>query len=311
MASAAGRVARGAAAAGIGAAAVASATASESRAAPQDEQWDLVIPQEALAEASELMKKEMKAQNMLFSTTSADGTEWLDTIDPVEAILNFAEEVGAEPAVQRTIMEKSRDQALVLRLMQGQPSLASQPSRSHPSLASSFQSVAAPDEECVEVSESMPSVTSSVMAEAASDFDHELVRAHLLPRVVRIQAAARDLLTRRGFYEARAGRRAAKQPAVRCSIEPADGKGIYAHRVNLALVINGLDDQEGVPRRTDVPFPTSAVLGVSLVVGLLALLIMRNPVQAKSAAAGAAATVAALCRRAAERQAANARVPRS
>ena len=42
---------------------------------------------------------------------------------------------------------------------------------------------------------------------------------------------------------------------------------------------------------------------VSLVVGLLALVMMRNPAGARAAAAGAAATVAALCLRAKERQA--------
>lgn len=284
------------------------------------------IDDDKLLDASALLKEEMKAQGLLTSTISADGTEWLDTLD---ATLDLAASVATDPGVQRTIMEKSRDQALVLRLMREQPSPLTSPSP----LAMSYEHVrdnARREEEVMSVASSSPlpgsSPSLSEILAAENDAlrsENATLRAALRsdqpcprPAVARVQAAARGRLTRLGFYDddETAKRLAPTPPSVHVTLSPAVGGGVRltlnvrpAVAMRPPAVAARARAAPRAARRVPAGGPLNKasrdrmVLTMSVVVGLLALLIARNPLGARAAAAGAAGTVAALYARANQR----------
>lgn len=303
-------------------------TAAESRAAPEG------INEDALRSAKELLKDglaDLKSSGLLTSTHSADGTEWLDVDAFLESTLDLAESVAAEPSVQRTIMEKERSQPLVLRMLSEQPRLAQSSA-----LSGSFVDVPrmATVADAASVSSSIPSPSLSAILSVEEEnealrAENAALKAQLRdkgqrPGVARLQALVRGVLTRTGFYddESTARRLAPTPPRVSVRVGltsprvPSDAAEGAMPLVSLSLVVKpGLtirkNRREGThmparapPKPADYQLPMRSdaiVVTVSLVIGMLALLISRNPSGARAAAAGAAATVAMLAARAQRR----------
>jgi len=258
----------------------------------------------------------------LTASYSLDGTEWLD------ALLDLGTEVTSEPSVQRTIMEKSKDQKLVLRMLGDQPSVSRTPDVCSP-LVSSYELVPQPAAGVITPVSEAPSPTYSEIVSienAELKADNAVLRSKLQalgqsnprPAVARVQAATRGHLTRIGFYDdATTAARLAPAPAsvaVRLVPVPSDVDGV--RRVSLTMNVvppcralrRPQRTDAAAPRRpaelkTNIKLPNGVVISVGVVVGLLALVMMRNPQAARTAAAGAAAMVVALAQRAKQRSA--------
>ena len=306
---------------------------AESRAVPHEEDALAIAPREshvapvdggALRAASELVKEELKVQGFN-SILSENGSEWLiPTDDWIDATLDLAAEVAADPGVQRTVMEKSRDQALVMRLMNEQPSRARLADNSP--LASSFELVhpRPASDEVRSVPSSLssplpsPSLSEIMTAEnEALKAENVALKAELgahreVAARVRLQAAVRGLLTRRGYYDdfLTAVRLAPRSASVTVRLVPATDGGQHVVKlsptVRPSLTLRRPRQPKAASARPRAPPQLNhdgVVITVSVVVGLLALVVMRNPANARLAAAGAAVTVAALLARANQRMA--------
>ena len=332
-------VQRGVAAGVATAVAAGTGATAESRAVPHEDEALAIAPREsrgapvdegALRAASELVKEELKVQGFT-STLSENGSEWLiPTDDWIDATLDLAAEVAADPGVQRTVMEKSRDQALVMRLMNEQPSRARLPAATPSPLASSFELVpprpASDEVRSVpsSVSSPLPSPSLSMIMSAENEAlkaENAALKAELGPHResaarVRLQAAARGHLTRRGYYDDffTALRLAPRPASVTVRLVPAAATGGGQRVVKLSLVarpsltLRRPRPPKAASARTRATAPPQlnhdgVVITVSVVVGLLALVMMKNPASARVAAAGAAVTVAALLARANQRMA--------
>jgi len=299
--------------------AAAGGSAAESRAAPETLSLH-AIDEEALQQSTALLKEELKAQGFLSSSFSDDGNEWFDVVD---STLDLAESVAADETVQKKIMEKSRDQALVLRLLTGQrqPSIAQPPSPLSASYEELPRAPAADDAQSLSSSIPSPSLSAILSAENESlKAENALLKAELHsrgpprpvvpPAIARLQACARGRLTRRGFYddEPTALRLALSPPRVAVRLaasatvdRPVEVCMSVRPRVALrqprsARAASRATCASVAPKRND-----AAVISVSIVVGLLALLISRNPGCARTAASAAAAAVAMIFVRASQR----------
>ena len=316
-----GAAAAGAAAITAAATSAASDTPAESRAAPSS---NLVVSDDALANATALLKSEMVKRGELEVATSPDGSEWI--LD-VNDLLDFSEAVAKEPQVQKTIMEKAKVKDNALRLLRG-----STPSP----LSQSFEYVQKPQEaEPLSRSDRSPSLTSlspsmseilkteKQVDESWEDLKAEnaALKAQLAslqgrpttptttpcprPGVARLQAAARGLLTRRGYYDdlMTAIRLAPVPPtvAVKCVPVFEEEGGALSVKLNLDVIpgraglrnIKTRPTTEKVrpPPQAHAKVPDGLLVSVSVVIGLLALLISRNPAAARVAATGAAGVI--------------------
>ena len=246
------------------------------------------IAEEAIAESRELISLTLKDI----------GNSWISIDATTERLLSMGAELASQPAVQQAYLEISREQG---HAMMG-PSASS---------AQSVQSLSS-----LSPTESMMNVT-----------EHEVNQMFLFRHASTLQAAARRMLARKNVAVLRGGRfhptadallrdlPKAARVACRASVELSEGG---APSVKLQLRIfhvakslprpsieykQGLEAEgerrESCGRGRHVGSHEQAMVSaVAIVVGLLAVVIARNPAAARAAAIGAAAAVTAICAKA-------------
>ena len=146
--------------------------------------------------------------------------------------------------------------------------------------------------------------------------DSSLKPGNPRPGVARVQAAARGHLARLGFYDPRGVLLPPPPPSVKAALEIVtfrDPEGEVASLPTIRVRLSVCPSEPAPKQRARASTSASAsspqralakdalVVGLSVIMGLLALAIMRNPRAARAAAAGAAATVAALVSRSKQR----------
>jgi len=257
-------------------------------------------------------------------TMSQDGTAWLD-IAPgsfdfdLDEFLDLAANVAAEPSVQRVIVEKAeaqRSKAEAQRLPFVQPTEGSlRDSR----LTESVELV--PEPKSPPHSEGSDSVWYHSLVEnpslVASSIESSDGAEELKSQVESLRSenatlkAALQTTSLKAALLADRPREAVVAPVVDPVVEPKAAPSVVATLMQLAdgkvkvdLALAGAPAKErGEQARPSCTGPQQALLvAVAVVVGVLAVVIARNPKTAKMAAQSAVATVATLFTRAAARR---------
>lgn len=323
--------AAGGAAAAAAAGAAAGGVAAESRAAPPSAD---LIPMPTAAEIMSADNKALadtnscvEASQMLQVELRGMGNSWVTVDDDaIGQLLQIGTEMAAQPQVQQAFLTSARRNGaeMTLRLMHEQSSIRSgtpAPVTTHgpPSepLGHSFLEVNADDD--VQSLASSLSLTTSTIDQAEAETN----RAFLHPHAAKLQAAARGKLARRSVATARLQTphpgvlldHLQSVPYVKLCLGPTQGRdGDISVALRLGVIsvkqmppthdadAAGLPPKEATSPRPKPPVPMEVASTVAIVVGLLAVVISRNPVAARAAAASAAAVIMAICSRAAARQ---------
>ena len=326
---AAGTAAVAVAAAGSG------GTAESRAAPPQDvlevntESWchelqEPALSKERLKEAADAMVQ----SGEFISVSSSDGTQWLDV---AKELLEMGTEMASREDMQQIIMEtaeRKRNHALTLRLLEAQqvdrrpplPLSESGPAQielvSSAGGESTAELVASPADEVVSFTGSTPSINDVLAAEnealrlenVALRQENVALGGRAHAAAVTLQKAARTRLTRTLWYKrssvVRALRKSSLAPTapnaqVRVYLQVA-GPGAVRVSLKMHASSDGKQaDGKQAKKKASSPRPETSyealLVAISIVVGVLAVVMTRNPKAAAKAAAGAAATVKALC----------------
>ena len=281
------------------------------------------LSKERLKEAADAMVQ----SGEFISVSSSDGTQWLDV---AKELLEMGTEMASREDMQQIIMEtaeRKRNHALTLRLLEAQqvdrrpplPLSESGPAQielvSSAGGESTAELVASPADEVVSFTGSTPSITDVLAAEnealrlenVALRQENVALGGRAHAAAVTLQKAVRTRLTRTLWYKrssvVRALRKSSLAPSapnaqVRVHLQVA---GPGAVRVSLKLHASDGKQADGkqAKKKASSPQPETSyealLVAISIVVGVLAVVMTRNPKAAAKAAAGAAATVKALC----------------
>ncbi len=275
---------------------------------------------QALADTSACME----ASQMLQGELRGLGNDWVDVGHPIDVtqLLQIATEMASDERVQQVALTAARrnNAEMTLRLMHEQTSMragafgpvTTHGPQSEPSLGHSFLEVPSSDD--VQSLASSGSLTPSAIEQAEA----EMNRSFLDPHATMLQAAARGHLARRAVAAARlrtprAGVLLDHLPCVpraKISLVPTqshDGTVSIALRLDIISIKHvpstpkddaASDEPDAEPARQRPALPVEVASAVAVVVGLLAVVISRNPVAARATAPIAAAVIAALCARA-------------
>ena len=261
---------------------------------------------------------------------SASSASWTE----LEQLVDLATSVASEPSVQQVILEKSRRQQTIrdsLSRMLPAPPQPDHSGRSSFELVGSSEctSGSAPSElhaseltssptlselVCAEEMQSTREATALLAENRALREENASLKGRLgisdastRPPIPRLQALTRGVLARNGFYF---------PPHVACRISACESESHGAaataapRLVRLSFSVEGGCSPEpkpdsmargGHPRMhaegsTNMP-DQRLVIACAIVVGMLALALVKNPTGARTLAAGAATTVAALLSR--------------
>jgi len=296
----AGKAATGAIAAGVASSAMNEEPAeSFSLTVSQREEQDALLQQAKLLllqqskEQAHRIQEEMKEQGLIVSTHSEDGSEWLDVGNAhpssvqhahasewdlnqdLERLLELASSVAAEPAVQLAVADKVNTLAWARESLELKSVSSEEADEERLSTSSSFDYV----DDLLKQNELLRAENASLKSIFA--------KTNSRPAIA-LQALARGMITRRRLAAGQVPGAAPRVVTLRFFLNVSHegarvGTSITA-KVPTQLKPKKTQAEKELPRKV-------VIVTAAIIVGVLALVVARNPIAAQAAAKRAAATL--------------------